>query len=257
MKGFLEYVEGDSVLHRMNPTMKLMCSFVFCFACFCTSNLFVLAAALLFGLLLAVSCGMVHRVAAMARAVVAFSLILVFVQILTTQGGVPLVQVPWGVVGTAGFVAAFTTIVRLVAASIPLFLTFYVTEISDIANALVKNLRIPYRYAFALTSTMRFIPTFMEYMSAIVEAQTARGVRFDRGGIAGKVRLMVPLCVPLLVSSVRKAGDAAIAAELRGFELRGHASGYREYPFATCDYIAAALSLALFVLSISFSLFLS
>lgn len=257
MKDFLEYAEGDSALHRMNPTMKLFCSFVFCFACFCTSNLFFLVVALIFGFMLAASCGMARRIAAMARAVAAFSFVLALVQVLTTQGGVPLVQVPWGVVGTAGFVVALTTVIRLIAASIPLFLTFYVTEISDIANALVKNTRMPYRYAFALMSTMRFIPTFMGDMGAIMEAQTARGVRFDRGGIVSKVRLMAPLCVPLLVSSVRKAGDAAIAAELRGFELRGRASGYREYPFAACDYVAGAACLTMLAISIFLSFALS
>lgn len=256
MKAYLEYAEGASVAHRMNPTAKLLCSFVLCFACFCTSNLLFLVAASVLGFMLAASCGMVRRIAAMARTVAAFSLVLALVQVLTTQGGTPLVQVPWGVIGTSGLVAALTTVVRLVAASIPLFLTFYVTEVSDIANALVKNVRMPYRYAFAFTSTMRFIPTFMEDMAAIMEAQTARGVRFDRGGIVGKVRLMAPLCVPLLVSSVRKAGDAAIAVELRGFELRGRTSGYREYPFALRDYAAAFLSAAMLAVSISLSFFL-
>lgn len=60
----------------------------------------------------------------------------------------------------------------------------------------------------------------MNDMKGIMEAQTARGVEFDAGGIVRKVRLMVPLCVPLLVSSVRKTNSAAIAAEVRGFNLR-------------------------------------
>ena len=68
---------------------------------------------------------------------------------------------------------------------------------------------------------------FMNDMKGIMEAQTARGVEFDAGGIVRKVRLMVPLCVPLLVSSVRKTNSAAIAAEVRGFNLRTAASGTR------------------------------
>ncbi len=70
----------------------------------------------------------------------------------------------------------------------------------------------------------------MNDMKGIMEAQTARGVEFDAGGIVRKVRLMVPLCVPLLVSSVRKTNSAAIAAEVRGFNLRTASSGYKEYP---------------------------
>ena len=110
------------------------------------------------------------------------------------------------------------------AAAIPLFLVFYVTKMNDITNAVVKVLHVPYKYAFTFTSTIHFIPMFMNDMKGIMEAQTARGVEFDAGGIVRKVRLMVPLCVPLLVSSVRKTNSAAIAAEVRGFNLRTAAS---------------------------------
>lgn len=240
MKGFLEYVDGTSVLHRMNPVTKLACSFLICIACFCTSNLPFLLAVLAGGLLLAVFCGMTRQVVGLAKAVLMFSLILAIVQILTTPGGVALVMLPWGYIGTAGLMAAFTTVIRLLAAAIPLFLTLYVTRMTDLANALVKNVHLPYKYAFTFTSTIRFIPAFLNDMAAIMEAQTARGVRFDQGGIVSRVRLTVPLCVPLLVSSVRKINSAAIAAEARGFSLRNAKSGYREYPMALRDGVAMA-----------------
>ena len=87
-------------------------------------------------------------------------------------------------------------------------------------------------------------------MKGIMEAQTARGVEFDVGGIVNKVRLMVPLCVPLLVSSVRKTNSAAIAAEVRGFNLRTRDSGYKQYPFALYDIVAMLLAVALLVLAV-------
>ena len=84
------------------------------------------------------------------------------------------------------------------------------------------------------------LPVFMNDMAGIMEAQTARGVEFD-GGLVKKVRLMVPLCVPLLVSSVRKTNSAAIAAEVRGFNLRTRTSGYKDYPLHGEDFIAIAV----------------
>ena len=102
---------------------------------------------------------------------------------------------------------------------------------NDITNAVVKVLHVPYKYAFTFTSTIHFIPMFMNDMKGIMEAQTARGVEFDAGGIVRKVRLMVPLCVPLLVSSVRKTNSAAIAAEVRGFNLRSLRS---PWPWECC-----------------------
>ena len=115
----------------------------------------------------------------------------------------------------------------------------------------MKNVRLPYKYAFTFTSTVRFIPAFLNDMAAIMEAQTARGVRFDQGGIVSRVRLTVPLCVPLLVSSVRKVNSAAIAAEVRGFNLRNAQSGYREYPMALRDGVAMAACVLLLVAALT------
>ena len=245
MGRFLEYVDGDSLLHRMNPTAKLLCALLMSVACFVTGNLAFIAVVLVAGLALASCCGMMRQTLGLVRAVVAFSLILAIVQVLTTPRGTVIFELPWGYVGAGGLLAALTTVMRLVAASIPLFLVLYVTRLTDLTNALVKNAHVPYRYAFTFASTVRFIPLFMNDMKGIMEAQTARGVEFDTGGLVKKVRLMVPLCIPLLVGSVRKANSAAIAAEVRGFYLRSASSAYKEYPFAVRDVVAVAVCVAL------------
>ena len=249
MSSFLEYVPGTSPLHRMNPVAKLAAAAAFALACFCSSNLAFLAVLLAAGFALAATCGMVRPAIGLAKAVFAFSLILAVVQVLTTPSGAVLVELPWGYVGTGSLLAALTTVVRLVAAAIPLFLVFYVTKMNDITNAVVKVLHVPYKYAFTFTSTIHFIPLFMNDMKGIMEAQTARG-------IVRKVRLMVPLCVPLLVSSVRKTNSAAIAAEVRGFNLRTATSGYKEYPFVAADVAAMAGSLALVAIAVALGVLL-
>lgn len=253
---FLEYVPGESLLHRMNPVAKLLGAVFFAIACFCTSNLVFLAVMLIIGVCLAVSCNMVRQTIGLAKAVFVFSLILAIVLILTTPTGQPLVTLPWGFIGTGSLLAALTTIVRLIAAAIPLFLVFYVTKMNDITNSVVKVLHVPYKYAFTFTATVRFIPTFMNDMSSIMEAQTARGVEFDQGSIVKKVGLMVPLCVPLLVSSVRKTNSSAIAAEVRGFNLRTRESGYKEYPFSALDVVLLVVSILLVVAAIALSVLL-
>ena len=83
-----------------------------------------------------------------------------------------------------------------------------------------------------------------------VIVETARGVEFD-GSFAKKVRLMIPLCVPLLVSSVRKTNSAAIAAEVRGFNLRTRTSGYRDYPLHAEDFVALAVCVAVLAAAIA------
>ena len=250
MNKFLEYVPGDTVFHRMNPVVKLIGAIVFALACFCTSNIAFLVAMLAVALGIAGACGMLRQTTGLMKAVLAFSLILAIVQVLFTPTGDQLVALPWGYIGTGSLMAALTTVIRLEAAAIPLFLTFYVTKVSDMTNAAVKVLHVPYKYAFTFSSTVHFIPVFMNDMHSIMEAQTARGVEFDQGGIFRKIGLMVPLCVPLLVSSVRKTNSAAIAAEVRGFNLRTRASGYKNYPFASFDVVALVVMVALLVCAI-------
>ena len=252
MNGFLEYVPGTSLLHRLNPMAKLL----FAIACFCTGNLVFLCAMLAVGIGLALSCGMMRQTLGLMKAVAVFSLILAILLILTTPSGEKLVDLPWGYIGTGSLLAAVTTIVRLEAAAIPLFLTFYVTKITDLSNSAVKVLHVPYKYAFTFASTVHFIPVFMNDMRSIMEAQTARGVEFDQGGIVKKVRLMVPLCVPLLVSSVRKTNSAAIAAEVRGFNLRTRESGYKQYPLKAADIGALVLAVLLLAVAIGLNVLL-
>jgi len=235
MRGFLEYVPGDSLLHRMNPVAKLAAAFLLVIACFATSNLVLLALVVVLDAVLAVQCKMVPQTLGLAKAVALFSLVLALVALLFTPQGDVLAQLPWGYIGTESVAAAVLVVVRLVACAVPL----YMTKLTDMANALVKVLHVPYKYAFTFMSTVHFIPVFMNDMAGIMEAQTARGVEFD-GGVLKKVRLMMPLCVPLLVSSVRKTNSAAIAAEVRGFDLRTRESGFKEYPFAGIDFAALA-----------------
>ena len=250
MNGFLEYVPGDSLLHRLNPVAKLVFAVLFAIACFCTGNLAFLCVMLAAGIGMAVSCGMMRQTLGLMKAVAVFSIILAVLLILTTPTGEKLVDLPWGYIGTGSLLAALTTIVRLEAAAIPLFLTFYVTKVTDLSNSVVKVLHVPYKYAFTFASTVHFIPVFMNDMKGIMEAQTARGVEFDQGGIVNKVRLMVPLCVPLLVSSVRKTNSAAIAAEVRGFNLRTRESGYKQYPMRGADFAVVVIAIALLATAI-------
>ncbi len=253
MRKFLEYVPGTSFIHRMNPVAKLACALLISVACFCTTNLAFIAAIIVIDAALAASCGMVREALGLARAVAAFSVLLALIALLTTPSGAVLVELPWGYVGTGSLMAALLIVMRLVACAVPLFLVMYVTKLTDLANAMVKIVRVPYRYAFTFTSAVHFIPVFMNDMAGIMEAQTARGVQFD-GGIVRRIRLMVPLCVPLLVSSVRKTNSAAIAAEVRGFNIRTRESGYKEYPFARIDVAALAFSVLLVAAAVALSL---
>ena len=177
MKGFLEYVPGESFLHTMNPVAKLAAAFLLVIACFTTSNFILLAVVIVLDAVMAVQCKMVPQTIGLAKAVAAFSVVLALIALLFTPQGDVLVSLPWGYIGTASVLNAVLIVVRLVACAVPLFLVFYVTKLTDMANALVKVLHVPYKYAFTFMSTVHFIPVFMNDMTGIMEAQTAKRTR--------------------------------------------------------------------------------
>jgi energy-coupling factor transport system permease protein len=132
----------------------------------------------------------------------------------------------------------------------PLAIVLSATKMSDISNVSVQKLGIPYKYTFVLITAIRFIPIFSDEMAGIVEAQTARGVEFDTKNFLKKIKLLLPLCVPLLISSVRKIDGSAISAELRGFNLRTRDCGYKTYRFELRDAAMLLCCIAIAVIAI-------
>ena len=112
MNGFLEYVPGTSLMHRLNPIVKLLGAIVFAVACFFSSNLVFLACMLVLALAMAASCGMMKPTIGLMKAVFAFSLLLAIIQILFTPSGDALVVLPWGYIGTGSLIAALTVAIR-------------------------------------------------------------------------------------------------------------------------------------------------
>ena len=239
MTDLFQYVPGNTPLHRMNPITKILLTLCICIAAFLTDNLFVLLFLLVFDLLIGVVAGAARKAFSIFRGL--FKVSLFVLQALFVRRGNRL----FWIITDEGLLTAASVVLRLLVVCLPLALVLTVTQVSDIANAMVQVLRVPYAYAFTLTTAIRFIPEFMEEMSGIMEAQTARGVEFDSKNFVRKLGMLLPLCAPLLISSVRRTGATATAAEVRGFNLRTRESGYKRYGFGLCDLAALLISAAL------------
>ena len=241
MTDVFQYTPGDSVLHRMNPVTKIFLTFCICMAAFLTDHLLVLIFLLFLDLMLGVIAGIPRKAFSIFRGLAKISLFLFVLQALFVRRGNP---VFW-IITDEGLRTAGTVVLRLLVVCLPFALILAVTQVSDIANSMVQVLHVPYAYAFTLALTIRFIPLFMEEMSGIMEAQAARGIEFDTKNILKKFGLLLPLCAPLLISSMRQTGATATAARVRGFSLRTADSGYKTYGFGLVDLCAAVLSIAL------------
>lgn len=247
MKGFLDYVPGNSVFHKMNPVTKLVFAFTVCVGCFASTNLIVLAAFLVFNFTLGCVCGIAKRTSSLLKGLMKISLFLFILQVLFIRSGEVIVirDIPleWKFIKITdrGVVNALCLVLRLSCGTLPLAIMLSVTKLGDLSNALVEKVHIPFKYAFTLTTAIRFIPVFASEMAGIMEAQTSRGIELDTRNPFKKVALILPLCAPLLVSSVRKTQSLAIAADLRGFKYRKAGSCLKKYPFKFRDIAAVVI----------------
>lgn len=253
MKGFLDYAPGDTFLHRLNPLSKLLLSVMICASCFLAKSHLFLFAVIGLDLALAYLGGISKRALSMLKTLLKLSVILFLLQVFFVRDGNILLRLPLNLYLTdAGISFSSLLVLRLIGATMPLALMLSITQMSDLSGVLVDKLGIPYQYAFALTTAIRFIPVFSSEMNGIIEAQTARGVAFDTKNIFKKIRLILPLCIPLLLSSVKRMEGSAISAELRGFNLRQRKSSCKSYRFTCSDAAVCCFGLGLIALGIFF-----
>ncbi len=234
MRGLFDYTPGNTLLHRMNPITKICLALCICIAAFTSENLVFLLILLAIDMAIGGIGKVFPKAIRILTGLVKVSIFLFILQVLFIRDG----NILFWIVTDVGVLAATRLVLRLIVACIPLALMLSVTSTNDLTNALVKTAHVPYKYAFTFSTAVRFIPLFMDEMSGIIEAQTARGVDLDSGGFFKKMKLILPLCVPLIIISVRKIDGTAMAAEVRGFNLRTGHSGYKSYPFHIADMLS-------------------
>ena len=252
MKGFLDYLPGSSVLHKMHPLVKILVSILICAASFCSANPFFLIGVIVFNVLMAAAgnAGIVHgngllkRTLGILKGLIKMSIFLFVLQVLVIRQGDPILTIGSFYITGVAIQKALLLVLRLMGAALPLSILISVTNLNDLSNTMVKYLHIPYKYAFTFTSAIRFIPIFSIEMSGIIESQQARGVDFEVKNPFKKIGMILPLCFPLLISSVRKIESTATAAELRGFYLRTRACCTKSYKVHFRDIVFLLLGAA-------------
>ena len=103
----------------------------------------------------------------------------------------------------------------------------------------LNKIRVPvHEIAMMMSIALRFIPLLGEEADRIKKAQMARGADFESGGLFQKVKSLVPILVPLFVSSFRRAEDLALAMEARCYH--GGEGRTKMYPlhYRSADYVA-------------------
>ena len=220
-----QYYQADSVLHRLDPRVKLIATFVYVISLFVVDNLIGYGICFLFlSLAIGLSKVPVKFMLRGMKAILFLLIITVMFNLFLTPGDA-LVSF-WVIkITKEGVKMAFTMAMRLsmlIVGSSVMTLTTTPNNLTDGLESVMKPLKkikVPvHEIAMMMSIALRFIPILLEETDKIMKAQIARGADFESGNIFKKAKSMVPLLVPLFISAFRRANDLAMAMEARCYQ---------------------------------------
>lgn len=242
---FGQYYPAKSFLHKLDPRAKLLALIAFIVLLFCTNNfygIFVCAVVLFTGVALSkVPFGSV------LRSVKGVIVILIFTAVLNLffHGGERLLTPDsWFIkIYTESIIYALFFVIRLfllVIASALLTLTTTPVALTDGIESLLKPLtlvRFPvHALALIMSIALRFIPTLIEETNRIINAQKARGADFESGSFVKRVKAIVPILIPLLISAFRRADELGDAMDSRCYTGSKTRTKYKQLKFGVRDF---------------------
>lgn len=247
------YLQGDSLIHRLDPRGKLVLCFYFVLIIFLCNNwqsyLLLTGATLIFVLLSKIDLRYFIKGLLPLIWLILFTVLL---QVFFTRGGPvywqwgPFSLTQFGLVN-GGFV--FCRFVLIIFISTLLTLTTPPLAIADATESLLKplkKLKVPvYEISLMLSIALRFVPTLMDETTKIMNAQRSRGVDFSAGSLKDRIKAVIPLLIPLFVSALSRAEELATAMEARGYRGGEGRTKYRAQTWHLRDTVALGIFLAL------------
>mgnify|MGYP002550309115 CR=1 FL=1 len=246
-----QYFPGDSLLHRMDPRVKLILTFVYIVAVFVPQNWIGLAIAvgfLLFSVIVSRLPG--KLVFKSVKPIIPLIIFTSALNIFYVDKGVHLFD--WGFIHitTQGLITAAFIAVRilcLIAGSSLLTYTTTPTALTDALERLMKPLKAlhlnVHELAMMMTIALRFIPTLVEETDKIMSAQKARGADMESGGLMQRAKALIPILIPLFVSSFRRAYELATAMECRCYRGGEGRTRMKQLHMQARDGISLAVTL--------------
>ncbi|WP_374720876.1 energy-coupling factor transporter transmembrane component T family protein [Peribacillus tepidiphilus] len=257
---FGRYVPSDSILHQMDPRSKLLLVFFFVCIVFLANNAVTYTILGLFSLVLILLSKIPIKFLYNGLKPILWLILFTFLlHIFFTKEGDLLYKLGWleiyeGGVRQGIFISLRFTYLIIITSL--LTLTTTPIEITDGMELLLnpfKKLKLPvHELALMMSISLRFIPTLMQETDKIMKAQTARGVDFTSGPIKDRIQSIVPLLVPLFVSSFKRAEELAIAMEARGYRGGEGRTKYRMLQWSIFDTLLLGSLLVLTILLILF-----
>jgi energy-coupling factor transport system permease protein len=255
---FGQYIFSNSIIHKLDARLKIICTVLFIVMVFVWDNIAAIGVNILF-------IAAMFLVARIPIRMVGKSLkpmlpILLFTAILNMffVSGDPLIHF-WIITitkqGVYFVVQLSLKIICLIAGSSLLTYTTSPLELTFAIEKLLtpfKLFKLPvHELAMMMTIAMRMIPTLIEETDKIMSAQKSRGASLDTGKFIQRVKALVPILVPLFISSFRRADELALAMECRCYHGGEGRTRLKIMQFAPRDAAAFAVFLSALALVVS------
>jgi len=217
-----QYYPADSVIHRLDPRVKLAATLVYIISLFIFKSMmgYLIAGLFLFTVIKVSKVPFGYIVKGL-KAIVILMLITVIFNLFLTPGK-PLVTFWIFTITMEGIKTAVFLAIRLVFLIIGASLMTFTTTPNHLTDGLerimnpLKKIHFPvHEISMMMSIALRFIPILLEETDKIMKAQMARGADFENGGLIKKAKNLIPLLVPLFISAFRRANDLAMAMEAR------------------------------------------
>lgn len=252
-----QYYKAKSVIHKLDPRLKLVCTLLFLISLFLTRSVMTYLLATLWLIVVIKTSKVPFRfVIRGLKAIVILLLVTALLNLFMLKGGDVIVRIGKLTITESGLATTIYLAIRLIyliIGSSLMTLTTTPTALTDGIEALLgplKRIHVPvHEIAMMMSIALRFIPILLEETDKIMKAQLARGADFENGNIFHRVKGMVPILVPLFVSAFRRANDLALAMEARCYHGGDGRTRMKPLHYQKRDYIAYAVMGLYMVLS--------
>ena len=240
---FGSYFPAESFVHKMDARAKILIAIAYMVAVFMVSTFHFLGfcACLLFVIIATATAKVPFiKVLASVKTILFFVVFSAVLQLFFNRQG----TVIWWVITDVGLINAGFIIARIfliVLGASLLTLTTSPVEIADGIEGLLyplKWIKFPvHEFALIMSIALRFIPTLIEETDRIIKAQKARGADFESGNIFKRAKALIPVLIPLLISSFRRADELADAMDSRCYAGSKTRTRYKQLKLSFRDLI--------------------
>ncbi len=254
---FGQYFEYNSLIHKLDPRTKLLLLIVVIALIFVSGGWLQLGLVALFVFaIIFLSKVPFNMYLKNLKAILPIIIFTMIINLFYNSGGKVLFNFWKLTITTGSLERALYMASRILLLIIVSAVLTYTTTPNDLTDA-IENLLSPLRFlglknavhtlAMMMTIALRFIPTLIEETQKIMNAQKARGADLENGSLIERIKALIPILIPLLISSVRRAYELAEAMECRCYNGGDGRQRMKQLKYTSIDVAAFLITAVIFV----------